>query len=547
LNVFASPLSILTTERAGIWDAGINQIPPVIHNGSIVFKFMKTKMKLFALSVKKMKSALAVMAVFAVAAGTVLVTIAATPAPRINYSDKAIDRTGQQPASFSPVVKKVSASVVNIYSTRRVNVPSFRNPFQEDWLREFFGGNAPEQGSRPRTQKQQGLGSGVIISEDGYILSNAHVVEKADDIKVSLADDTAEYNAKLIGSDPQTDIAVLKIEAKNLTPITLADSDKLEVGDVVLAVGNPFGVGQTVTRGIISALGRGGLGIVDYEDFIQTDAAINPGNSGGALVDIEGRLIGINQSIASRTGGSQGVGFAVPVNLARSVMDRIVTEGVVRRGFLGINPQDVTPDLAEAFKLPNQSGVLVSGVYPETPASKAGLEPGDVILELNGRKMNDARHLRLTISQTKPGTKVPVKLMRDGKERTVTVTLDTLSDDTVVGTPLPNGKSENNNVSTLQGVEFTDLDARVRRQFDIPANITGALITQVEPDSAAQEAGLRPGDVIVEVRGQSVDNASQTLQAIRKSKGEKLLLRVWNPAGGRGATRYIVVRPDESR
>ena len=301
---------------------------------------------------------------------SVLLTTAASKAPKVIVSEKPIDRTASLPASFAPIVKKVAPCVVNIYSTRNVRVQPFMG---NDMLRQFFGFDSDGYDQGPQTHKVEGLGSGIIISEDGYILSNNHVVDGADDIKVGLQNDKNEYTAKVVGTDPQTDVAVLKIDAKNLTPITFADSDKLEVGDIVLAIGNPFGVGQTVTKGIISALGRGGFDIVDYEDFIQTDAPINPGNSGGALVDIEGRLVGINQSIVSRSGGSQGVGFAVPANLARSIMEHIITDGTVKRGYLGVNIQPVTPDLAQEFALPDESGILIGGVQPHTAASEAGL------------------------------------------------------------------------------------------------------------------------------------------------------------------------------
>jgi len=311
---------------------------------------------------------------------------AALAAPRINVDDRPLDREARG-ISFAPIVKKVAPSVVNIYSTKMVRVRPFMHPlFDDSFFRRFFGGDEESQPSRPQLRKAQGLGSGVIVSEDGYILTNNHVVEGADKVEVALAGGKKEYTAKVVGTDPQTDVAVLKVEATGLPAITLTDSDKLEVGDVVLAIGNPFGVGQAVTKGIVSGIGRGGFGVVDYEDFIQTDAAINPGNSGGALVDADGRLVGVNTFIMSRTGRSEGVGFAIPVNLARSVMDRLIKDGKIVRGYLGVGIQQVTPDLAKEFKLADESGALVGEVRSNTPAEDAGIKEGDVVIEFNARR-----------------------------------------------------------------------------------------------------------------------------------------------------------------
>src|SRR6266699_574704 len=307
----------------------------------------------------------------------------ANPPARVHVEETPLSREVKLATSFAPVVKKVAPSVVNIYSSRTIREQPLLSPFFSDpFFRRFFGPDFDEQ-MRPRTRRAQSLGSGVIVSEDGYILTANHVVEGADEVKVALADGVKEYPARVIGADPPTDVAVLKVEAKGLPAVTLADSDKLEVGDVALALGNPFGVGQTVTMGIVSAVGRSSLGINEYENFIQTDASINPGNSGGALVDAQGRLVGINTAILSRTGGNQGIGFAVPVNMARYVMDRIVAEGTITRGYLGVRIQPLTPDLAKEFKLPADTGALVGEVTPKTPAAEAGLKEGDVIVEFN--------------------------------------------------------------------------------------------------------------------------------------------------------------------
>ncbi|PYJ00463.1 MAG: serine protease, partial [Verrucomicrobia bacterium] len=293
-----------------------------------------------------------------------------SPPPKLTVQETPISRDVRLGASFAPVVKKVAPSVVNISSTMTVRERPLMNPFFNDpFFRRFFGDELDQQ-RRPRSRREQSLGSGVIISSDGYVLTANHVIDGAEKVKVALASGEKEFDAKIVGADPPTDIALLKVEGKGLPAITIADSDKLEVGDVVLAIGNPFRVGQTVTLGIISAVGRGGLGINAYEDFIQTDAAINPGNSGGALVDAEGRLVGINTAIFSTSGGNMGVGFAVPMNLARYVMDRLTSEGKVARGYLGLSLQpDLTPEVAKQFDLPDMNGALVTSVEPDSPAA----------------------------------------------------------------------------------------------------------------------------------------------------------------------------------
>lgn len=478
----------------------------------------------------------------------VATAVVANETPNVKVSDREVDRTARG-ASYAAVIKRVTPSVVTIQSTRTIT--RGQNPFFEgdEMFRRFFGDQFAPDRRRPRKQTAESLGSGVIVSEDGYILTNNHVVEGADKdgVKVALADGKTKYDAKVVGADPRTDVAVLKIDTKNLPALTLADSDKLEVGDVVLAIGNPFNVGQSVTMGIVSALGRGGFGIADYEDFIQTDAAINPGNSGGALVDVEGRLIGINQSIVSRSGGNAGVGFAIPINQARRTMDRIATDGKITRGYLGVFPQTVTEDLAKEFKLPDTSGALVGEVPANTPAASAGIKEGDVITELDGKKVTDPRHLRLTVSQTPPKSKMNVKVIRDGKEKTFTVTLGTLPDgpggsSAEDASPAPDSKSEQ-----LDGVEVTDLDSQARQRFEIPARIKGALVSKVEPDSKSGEAGLREGDVIVEINRQPVANAEQAVDLSDKAKGDRVLLRIFRTENGAGATQYLTVEATKKK
>src|SRR5438874_1602074 len=305
--------------------------------------------------------------------------------------------TAQQPqqtregivTTFAPVVEKVAPSVVTVSTTQTVSRGLTAFPFSDDTLRQFFGGQLPQGQGK---QTLQGLGSGVIVSPDGYILTANHVVSGAEEIMIGLGNELRKFKAKKIGTDPGTDVALLKIDENNLPAVNFADSDKARAGDVVLAIGNPFGLRQTVTMGIISAVGRGGMGIVDYENFIQTDAAINMGNSGGALVDVEGRLLGINTAIFSRSGGNQGIGFAIPANLTREVMQSLREEGRVVRGYIGASVQTLTPDLADAMKLKGQpTGALVGELEPNAPAAKAGIKTGDLIAAVNGKKINDAR------------------------------------------------------------------------------------------------------------------------------------------------------------
>jgi serine protease Do len=484
------------------------------------------------------------------------VTKPSTNAPaRVIVQDTPTSRELKAPLTFAPVAKKVGPSVVNIYSTMTIKErphPLLNDPF----FRRFFGDEGLAQ---PRQRQAQSLGSGVIVSPDGYILTANHVVEGADRVRVSLSSGDKEFEAKVIGADPPTDIAVLKLEGKAALPaVTLADSDKLEVGDLVLAVGNPFGVGQTLTMGIVSGLGRGGLGITGYENFIQTDAAINPGNSGGALVDVEGRLVGINTAILSRSGGSQGVGFAVPINMARYVMDRLIASGKVSRGFLGIIMQPLTSELAKEFHLPDESsGVLVGGLVPNGAAAKAGLKEGDVITEIDGKKVTDPRSLRLLIAQGAPGAKVNLRVLHseagwNAVSKTATATLAEQPWEPLVGRQDGRGSPEEGdgrqNVDALEGVEVTDIDPATRRELNLPRTLRGALVTNVAAESSAAEAGLRQGDVIVEINRQPVPNADEAVSLSEKVKGRRVLLRVWsNAGGGPGGTRYLVVENTADR
>lgn len=463
--------------------------------------------------------------------------LADVPALKLTVDDTPVSRDGRLAGSYADVIKKVAPSVVRVNVTQKAKLTSAPSPELQQLppqLRRFFGEQMPfnlPEGPTP-APRQHGLGSGVIVTEDGYLLTNNHVVDGADQVKVTLQDGR-EFDAKVVGRDPKTDVAVLKVEAQALPAVALGDSEQIEVGDVVLAVGNPFGIGQTVTMGIVSATGRATLGL-DYEDFIQTDAAINPGNSGGALVDASGRLIGINTAILSRSGGNQGIGFAIPVSLARDVMESLVKDGKVTRGYLGVLIQDINPSLAKKFGVDETRGALVGEVTPKGPAEKAGLRSGDVITEFNGRTVKDSRHLKLTVARVSPGDTAQVTVLRDGKEKVLKVKVAELPGDPAVAAV---AKADE---GTLNGVGVADLDAKNRRQFNIPEQVEGAVVTQVDPGSAAAEAGLQPGDVILEINRSSVTDAEDAVKLTEKADDKTTLLKIWS----RGGTRFVVV--DES-
>jgi serine protease Do len=421
--------------------------------------------------------------------------------------------------TMAPAAKRAMPAVVKISVSKMVKATGMQFPdgMDDPMFRQFFGGRGFQA---PRQHREAGLGSGVIVSSDGYILTNNHVVEDAADVKVTLPD-RREFKGRVVGKDAKIDLAVVKIEASNLPAITVGSSSKLEVGDCVLAIGNPYGVGQTVTMGIISATGRAGLGIEDYEDFIQTDAAINPGNSGGALVNDRGDLIGINTAIlAGGSGGNQGIGFAVPVNLARQVMDQIVTHGHVVRSYLGVSIQPVTPSIAKAMNLNGADGALVSQVTPNSPAQRAGLHEGDVITEMNGVPVHESNQLRMTVSMMNPGEDAHLKVMRDGKIMQFTVKVEEMPGEKEQRASAEPGQSD----KSLQGVAVEDLDAQSARQLGLPATTKGVVVTNVDPASPAAAAGLHEGDVIQQVNRRPVTNSQDFAQALRKSDGESLLL-----------------------
>jgi serine protease Do len=443
---------------------------------------------------------------------------------------------GQLKNGFSAAIDPALAAVVNISSTkvikRTYQTPDF---FNDPFFRQFFGNQLPYGGNQPQTQREHSLGSGVIINPNGYILTNNHVVSGASDIQV-FTQEKKQYKAKVIGTDPRTDIAVLKIDATDLPTLTLGDSSQLKVGDIVFAIGDPLGVGETATMGIVSATGRSlGGAIEHYEDFIQTDAAINPGNSGGALVEMHGNLIGINTAIISRGGGNEGIGFAIPINMAKNVMDQILEHGKVIRGYLGVSIQQVSPDMAKAFGLARGGGALISDVTPDSPAAKAGLERGDVVLAMDGQAVSGPDDLSVRISQTAPGTVVHLNVSRDGKTRDIAVTLGEFPEQGAAAGPGGGGAAG----AALQGVNVQNLTPAIARQLGVPPAVSGVVVSDVDPSSPAAAAGIQQGDVIMEVNRKPVHNVSQYQQAVSET-GDKSVLLLVNRSG---QTSYVVVQP----
>jgi serine protease Do len=452
----------------------------------------------------------------------------------LNLDHRSVERGRPEPASFADVVKRVSPSVVKITTQEKAKrVSGDANPFpgmDDPIFRQFFAGRMPQVPQGPTA----GVGSGVIISKDGYIVTNNHVVDGADELTVTLSDGR-ELPAKVVGRDPLTDIAVVKVDGRDLPAVTFADSGETEVGDRVLAIGNPFGIGETVTSGIVSATGRR-VGILDdvkgYEDFIQTDAAINPGNSGGALVDIDGRLVGINTAILTHSGGFQGVGLAVPADLVSRVAGNLVDHGRVLRGYLGVTIQRITPALADSFGLTGRDGALVSEVLPNGPAAKAGIQSGDVITAINGARVVDTTKVQLAVADLAPGSKIDLEVLRNGRTEHLTATATERTD--------PNKgelAADNDDVGVLNGVAVGDLDPAARQQADVPPGLQGAVITNVDPDSAAARSGLQPGDVILEINRHAVQNAQDAVDLSAKAVSKKTLLKLWT----HGSSVFVVV------
>jgi serine protease Do len=428
-------------------------------------------------------------------------------------------------ATIADIAEKALPSVVNIAMTKLSRMP------QQPMFFPFFGPPGSEE------RKEQGLGSGVIVSADGFIVTNNHVVSDASEIKVTTYD-KREFDAEVVGTDPKTDLALIKLKGQvsGLSPIQFGDATNLRLGDVVLAIGNPFGVGQTVTMGIVSAKGRADLGIIDYEDFIQTDAAINPGNSGGALVNMEGKLVGINTAILSRSGGYQGVGFAIPSNMASPILDSLKKFGKVTRGWLGVSIQDVDQELVAAMKLPVTRGILISDVRPGTPAAKAGLRRGDVVTKVDGRAIDSTGQFRNYVAGIGSGKKATFEIVREGQTVNVVAELgDMPADEGIASSSAPQGGPQS---GVLDGLTLGEITPEARRAFGIPAEVQkGVVVTRLKPGSPAAEAGLRPGDVLLEVNRKPVNSVAE-FEAAYKGGGDKLLLLVHR----KGATVFVVVK-----
>ena len=422
---------------------------------------------------------------------------------------------------FADIVKAVRPAVVNITSSKVMT--SFRSPDSQNNGPDWFGFRPRDKDFRgmPRMPRQpqepfgQGMGSGVIVSPDGYVVTNHHVVDGANKVTVTLID-KREFVGTIVGSDPQTDLAVIKIKGKNLPYVPWGDSSKLEVGEYVLAIGNPFGLNSTVTQGIVSAIHRGGMGITKYEDFIQTDAAINPGNSGGALVNMKGELVGINTAILSRSGGYQGVGFAIPTSMGKHVYESVVKTGKVSRGFLGVGIQEISTDLATSLNLPNTSGALVTNVQENSPAADAGVKRGDTIISFQGRKVSDPGSLQRAVTRTAVGSDVKMEVIRDGKTLTLNTILVEHPDSRTVASV-----SSSSETTKLAGLTVEELDSQMARRLKLTTETNGVVVTAVQPGSSADSAGLRKGDVISEVDRKPVRTIQDYRMAISKLSDER--------------------------
>lgn len=465
-----------------------------------------------------------------------------TKLPAIRVDDQALKRDDH--SSFAPIIERVAPSVVTISTEATAgSIAKENDRFSDPLFRRFFGLPDEDEGLRKKPAAgakkliPTGLGSGVVISADGYILTNHHVVNKAEVITVTLADGITVKKAKKVASDEGSDIAVIKIDAENLSPITFADSDKARVGDIVLAIGSPFAFRQSVTKGIISAVGRAERYISEYANFIQTDASINPGNSGGALIDTQGRLVGIPTAIYSRTGGNMGIGFAVPANQARNVMESLLKHGRVVRGFIGIKMDEVTEQLSKSLGLPDTHGIVVSDVVKDGAAAKAGVKAEDVIVELNGKKFESLLSFRNAITATEPGSKVDLKIFRNGEPMTITVTIGDLGGaETVSLKPAADPVAKVPDV--LDGIQVGDITAQQRKQLGVDGAVRGAIVTEVGADTLSAEAGLKLGDVIISINGKEVNNAEEAVKLSEEIKQMKSVrLRVHRA----GQTRFVIV------
>jgi serine protease Do len=434
--------------------------------------------------------------------------------------------------AFTEIVRTVSPAVVNISATKVIRRDS--DSLFDDPLFDLF--NPFNDFGMPKKWKEKSLGSGVIVSSDGYIITNNHVVEKGEEIKVTLFD-RKTFRGKLVGSDPKTDIAIIRIDAKGLPTLTWGDSERLQVGEFVLAIGNPYSLSHTVTMGIISAVGRANVGIADYEDFIQTDAAINPGNSGGPLVNVKGELIGINTAIFSRTGGYQGIGFAVPSNMVRIIMDQLVQRGKVTRGWIGVTIQELTQELSQKFGASSANGALVSDVMKGSPAAKAGIKRGDIIIGFNGKQVKDVSNLRNLVAQSKIGKVVGMKILRSGKKYTIKVTIKEFPMSREVTEVVPDHSIVETEAEVLTGLNVMDLTKETLKQLGFNKNERGVIVVKVETGSPADEAEIRKGDIIKEIDKKkiySVEDFNKIASHIKRNENVLLFIN-------RGGKRFYVV------
>ncbi len=463
----------------------------------------------------------AVALVLAVSLITISATLAVAQRPNIEKKPEH-----NQLRSYADVAERTMPAVVNISTDKLVDNSMSGHPFMDDpMFRRFF--NMPDDDTHNQQERlEHSLGSGIVISADGYILTNNHVVENASKVRVTFLGDK-EYEAEIIGTDPPTDVALIKIDATDLPAIAIGDSKKMRIGDQVMAIGNPFGVGQTVTMGIVSALGRN-IGLMDYSDLIQTDASINPGNSGGALVNMKGELVGMNAAILSRSGGSQGIGFAIPTSMAMRIVDSLRETGTVQRAYLGVLPQPVDQSMADYYGMDSPRGVLVTQVNEDTPAEKAGLLDGDIILSVDGQEIKNPSMLRNVISLSEVGEDVDLAIVRDGQERTVTVRLDKFPDPETLAQG--GATEEDNEDETLEGVIVREMTDQMRTMMEtLPEDIEGLIVTGVEQTSNAAREGLAEGDIILEVGGEPVTTLAGFKEALGQNTDRPVFMKVYKP------------------
>ncbi len=461
-------------------------------------------------------------------------------APVIGKTSPELQKLIQESKARADIVEATQKAVVHIHVEKiihsRTGGEYYNNPFDlfnQQFFDQFFPGlkNQRQYPGQPREFKQKGAGSGSIVDNDGHILTNNHVVGEADRILVRLFDGR-EFKAKIVGTDPLTDLAVIKIDADNLTPLRMGDSDEIRTGETVIAIGNPFGLSHTVTMGIVSAKGRSNMDIADYEDFIQTDAAINPGNSGGPLVNLEGKIIGVNTAIFTRSGGYQGIGFSVLINMAKKVMDQLIEKGEVSRGWLGVLLQDMSKDLAEALDVGNNKGILVAEITKDSPADRGGLKRGDVILKMDEKLIKNADQLKNEVGLTSPDTKIKLEVIRKGKKKILTVKLGTRPAQGYAAA----GHSDPGNALGLAVKNFTP---ELAKQYGYSRSVAGVLITNVFPNTAAARAGLRPGLLVLEINQQVIGNVDGFKSAISRADARKGILML---IGSQNGTQYIIIK-----